>query len=122
MNKQQYLKNVSILSDPTNAFWREYDEIQLATIAMRCAKYKYKKTAQVFAILAGLCSMFFIVMTWVVQQNTMGTGLELFIIFASIFTCACVMFEPAKELLYRGQVWDKMENNLKQAYWDRRNK
>ena len=120
MNKQQYLQGVSVISDPTNALWR--DDVEIATISMRCAKYKYKKSAQVFAILATICTIVFIGTTWAVQQNTLGAGLELFIVFSVIFACACVMIEPARDLLNSGRNWDKMENWLRQEIWTKYHK
>jgi len=122
MNKQQYLKNVSILSDPTNAFWREYDDVQLATMAMKCAEYRFKKSARAFAILATICTILLTGSTWVVMQNTMNAGVEAFIVFNVVLVSACVMIQPVTDLFHLGQVWDQTENNLKQAIWDRRNK
>ena len=118
MNKQQYLRSVSVLSDPVLYF--EYDKVQIATMSQQAMGYRYKKSAQVFAILATICTAVFIGVTWAVQQNTLGAGLELFIVFSSIFACACVMFEPAKDLLYRGRLWDQAENDLNQVLWETR--
>jgi hypothetical protein len=120
MNKQQYLQGVSVLSDPTNKLW--HDDVEIATIAMRCAKYKYKKSAQIFTILATLCTLSFILVTWAVQQNTLGAGLELFIVFSSIFVFACIMIEPARDLLHCGNEWDRMENWLRQEIWTKYHK
>jgi hypothetical protein len=118
MNKQDYLRSVRVLCDPVVYF--EYDEVQLATMAQKVAGYRFKKSAQVFTILATLCTAFFIVMTWVIQQNTMGIGLELFIVFSSIFACFCVMIEPARELFHRGEAWDRAETHLNQVLWQTR--
>ena len=120
MNKQQYLKGVSVLSDPTNKLWR--DDVEIATIAMRCAKYKYKKSAQIFTISATLCTLFFLGVTWAVQQNTLGAVIELMIVFSSIFSCFCVMIEPSRNLLHYGREWDRMENWLHQEIWTKYHK
>jgi hypothetical protein len=118
MNKQQYLRSVRVLSDPVVYF--EYDEVQIATMAQKVAGYRYKKSAQAFAILATICTICFIGVTWAVQQNTLGAGVELLLVFSSIFVCACVMIDPARELLHRGYVWDKAETDLKQLLWQTR--
>jgi hypothetical protein len=118
MNKQDYLRSVRVLCDPVVYF--EYDEVQLATMAQKVAGYRYKKSAQAFTILAILSTLFFVAVTWVVQQNTLGAGAELFMVFSSIFVSACVMIDPAKELLHRGEQWDRAETHLKQVLWQTR--
>jgi hypothetical protein len=118
MNKQQYLRSVRVLSDPILYF--EYDEVQIAMMAQKAAGYRFKKCAQTFAILATICTIGFIGTTWAVQQNTLGAGVELLLVFSSIFVCACIMIEPARELFHRGEIWDKTETDLKQVLWETR--
>jgi len=118
MNKQDYLRSVRVLSDPVLYF--EYDKVQIATIAQQAAGYCFKKCAQRFAILATICTVLFLGTTWAVQQNTLGAGLELFIVFSVIFVNACVMIQPASELFHLGELWDKTENELNQVLWETR--
>lgn len=118
MNKQDYLRSVSVLSDPVLYF--EYDKAQIATMARDAAKYKFTKCAQGFAILATICTMFLIGSTWVVQQNTLEAGLEVFIVSSVALVSACVMIQPVSDLFHRSQVWDQMENELNQVLWETR--
>ena len=118
MNKQQYLRSVSVLSDPVLYF--EYDKVQIATMARDAAGYRFKQCAWSFALLGTLCTLALLFTTWAVQQNTFGAGLELFFVVTVIFLSACISFQPARELFHRGQIWDQMENELNQVLWETR--
>ena len=118
MNKQQYLRSVRIMSDPI--FYFEYDKVQIATMARDAAGYRFKQCAWAFALLGTFCSLGLVLTTWAVQQNTLGAGLELFIVFSVIFLSACISFQPARELFYRAEIWDQMENELNQVLWETR--
>jgi hypothetical protein len=118
MNKQQYLRSVRVLSDP--ALYFEYDKVQIATMARDAAGYRFKQCAWAFALLGTICSLGLVLTTWAVQQNTLGAGLELFIVFSVIFLSACLAFQPARELFHRGEIWDQMENELNQVLWETR--
>ena len=118
MNKQQYLRSVRVLSDPVLYF--EYDKVQIATMARDSAGYRFKQCAWSFALLGTFCTLALLFTTWAVQQNTFGTGLELFFVVTVIFLSACISFQPARELFKRGQIWDQMENELNQVLWETR--
>lgn len=118
MNKQQYLRSVRVLSDPVLYF--EYDKIQTAMMYVEVAQYRYKKTLQLASVLAVLSTLCITAVAWVVQQNSITMGGELFMMLGIIGASGLVMCDPVQDLLKWNEQICKAESELNQLLWETR--